>query len=95
VNDPFGRRQLARHILFDEVRERDDELQRQGRDHQHGPGAVRLGEAQCHEQERIDEVACRMQSKLVPLRRPPGQPFRQFVMIDRVESRHHGLAGDQ
>src|ERR1041384_5270704 len=44
---------------------------------------------------REDEGAGRVRRELMPLRGPPGEPFGQFVMIDRVESRHRDLDRDQ
>ena len=91
----LGCRQLAAHVLLEEIRERDEHLDRERRDDHHREHPAQFEEAEHDEQTRVDEAARRMQRQFMPLRGPPGEPLGQLVMIDRVESRHRDLDRDQ
>jgi hypothetical protein len=95
VVDPLARRQLAAHVFLDEVRERDEHLDHQGGDQQHGEYAVHLEEPQHAEHHRVDQAARGVQRQLMALRRAPGEALGQFVVIDRIECRHRDLDSDQ
>jgi hypothetical protein len=56
---------------------------------------MRFEEAEHAEQHDVKQASRRMQRELMPLRRPPGKALGEFVVIDRVECRHHDLDRDQ
>jgi hypothetical protein len=91
VSDALARRQLAAHVLLDEVDERDDHLGPKHGDHQHRPQAAWREQAEDQEQRRIGEVARAMEPELAALLPSPGDPLGHLMMVDDVEQAEREL----
>jgi hypothetical protein len=95
VVDAFTRRQLSAQVFLNEIHQGHDHFHDQNGDHDHRPEPVNFQPAERQEQQGVERVAHAMELELVALRRAPGQPLRQFMVIKCVECAHRNLDGDQ
>jgi len=95
VIDPFAARQGPRHVLFDEIPERDTDFYPEQCYQNPRQHAVRLAPAERQKDHGIKQVSDSVQPQFPRLGRTPGQALGKFMVIECVEGAHGDLQRNQ
>ena len=95
MQDPFLRAQRPRAVFLHEIRQCDEQLDRENREQRYREQPVQLDPGKGQEHRPVDQAARGMQLQLAPRRRSRRQLGATFVVPDVVDAAQDSLSRQQ